>query len=225
MASDLLVNAKAVVFDAYGTLFDVSAAVARHAESVGPDAARLSEIWRTKKLEYSWVHSLVGSYVDFWTLTERALDHALVRLPDVDPDLKAELLLAYRVLDAYADVVPTLSTLRARGLVTAILSNGSPGMLAEAIAAAHLTDLLDTAISVEEAGIFKTSPRTYALIEARLGIAAASTVFVSSNRWDVAGASAFGLRTIWINRLDVPDEYPDFPPLAVVRSLNALVDA
>lgn len=224
-SDDLLHNARAVVFDAYGTLFDVGAAVARHAVSVGPHAARLSELWRSKQLEYSWVNSLAGTYVDFWTLTERALDYALARLPDVDPDLKAALLMAYRVLDAYEDVVPTLTALRARGLATAILSNGSPGMLAEAVAAADLPNLLDAAISVEEAGIFKTSPRAYALIEARLGIATASTVFVSSNRWDVAGASAFGLRAIWINRLGLPDEYPELPPVAVVRSLTALVDA
>jgi 2-haloacid dehalogenase len=215
---------KAVVFDAYGTLFDVGAAVSRHAETVGPDAARLSDIWRNKQLEYSWVHSLAGSYIDFWTLTERALDYALARCNGVNPNLRALLLSSYRVLDAYDDAALTLIALRKRGVMTAILSNGSPDMLADAVAAANLGAHLDAIISVEEAGIFKTSPRAYALIKPRLGIAPEATLFISSNRWDVAGARAFGLRAIWINRLGMPDEYPDMPPVAVISSLTAILD-
>src|SRR5687768_13403463 len=114
------------VFDAYGTLFDVHAAMARHADAAGPDAQRLSEIWRAKQLEYSWTLTLAGRYEDFWTLTERALDHALARVPSVDPALKPKLLDAYVALDAYPDARACLSALKARGDATAILSNGSP---------------------------------------------------------------------------------------------------
>src|SRR5690348_4662020 len=120
------VKAHAYVFDAYGTLFDVHAAIARHRTEAGPEAERFSEIWRTKQLEYTWTLTLAGSYVDFWTLTERALDYAFARVPSVDRALRAELLEAYFKLDAFSDAAATLSTLKARGLQIAILSNGSP---------------------------------------------------------------------------------------------------
>ncbi len=212
----------AVVFDAYGTLFDVHAAVMERAAAIGPAARALSDLWRAKQLEYSWVLSLAGRYVPFWTLTERALDHALARLPDVDPGIRAALLAAYRELSAFADAGPCLDRLRAGGLKTAILSNGDPAMLADAVSGAGLAGRLDAVISVEEAGIFKTAPEAYRLVEARLGIAPERVVFVSSNRWDVAGAAAFGLDPVWINRAGLPDEYPDLPPVAVVASLEAL---
>ncbi|HEY8382796.1 MAG TPA: haloacid dehalogenase type II [Microvirga sp.] len=220
---DLLSHAEAVVFDAYGTLFDVHSAVARHAASIGPEAARLSEIWRAKQLEYSWVLSLADRYEPFWTLTERALDHAFARCPGVDQVLRPRLLDAYRSLDAYGEVADVLRALRARGLKTGILSNGDPAMLRDAVASAGLGGALDAVLSVEEAGVFKTSPRTYALIEASLAAAPAGTVFVSSNRWDIAGAAAFGLRPVWVNRLGLPDEYPGLEPVAVVGDLRGLV--
>src|SRR3712207_6646979 len=121
--------AKAVIFDAYGTLFDVHSAVGRHMAQLGPDAARFSEAWRTKQLEYSWVRSLAGRYEPFWQLTKQALDYAFARFPDVDRSVRPLLLEAYRTLDAYPEVRRTLQTLRVRGLRTGILSNGDPGML------------------------------------------------------------------------------------------------
>ncbi|RDI58657.1 haloacid dehalogenase type II [Microvirga subterranea] len=215
--------AKAVIFDAYGTLFDVHSAVARHAASVGPDAARLSEIWRAKQLEYSWVLSLAGRYEPFWRLTEKALDHALARHPGVDRALRPLLLDAYRSLDAYAEVRPTLEALRARGLRTGILSNGDPAMLHAAVTSAGLGSLLDPVLSVDAAGVFKTSPRTYDLVLDALSVTAAEVVFVSSNRWDIAGAAAFGFAPVWVNRLGLPDEYAELPPRAVVSSLDGLL--
>lgn len=223
MQARLFEGVGAVVFDAYGTLFDVNAAVARHARSVGADATRFSELWRTKQLEYTWVHALAGLYADFWTLTQRALDHALARFASVDPALRESLLAAYRVLDAYPDARPVLEALRERGLATAILSNGSPGMLADAVRAAEIGPLLDAVLSVDAIPTFKTDPRAYAMVEAHLGVAPDATLFVSSNRWDVAGAAAFGLRPVWINRNGLPDEYPDLRPLAEVTSLADLV--
>lgn len=212
----------AVVFDAYGTLFDVHAAVARHAEAIGPDAGRLSELWRTKQLEYSWVMALARQRSDFWTLTQDALDHALARLPQIDKTWREPLLDAYRTLDSYPEVAGVLGRLREAGLRTAILSNGTAAMLARAVEAAGIGGGLDAVISVDEAATFKTDPATYALTEARLGVGPARTLFVSSNRWDVAGATAFGLRCLWVNRAGLPDEYPGLPPVAAASSLGAL---
>lgn len=213
---------RAVVFDAYGTLFDVHSAVARHADAIGPEAARLSEIWRGKQLEYSWVLSLAGRYEPFWTLTGRALDHALARCPGIDPALRTALLDAYRALDAYPEVPGVLAVLRAAGLRTGILSNGDPAMLAAAVSSAGLAGALDHVLSVEAAGVFKTDPRAYALVEPALGVPPADTAFVSSNRWDVAGAAAFGFMPVWVNRAGLPDEYPGLDPVAVVGDLRAL---
>jgi 2-haloacid dehalogenase len=216
-------DTKAVVFDAYGTLFDVHSAVARHAAQVGGEAARLSEIWRAKQLEYSWVLSLSERYVPFWSLTEQALDYAFGRCPSVDISLRPLLLDAYRCLAAYPDVKETLSALRARGLRTGILSNGDPAMLSTAVASAGLTGEFDAVLSVETAKVFKTSPDAYHVALEALSLNADEIVFVSSNRWDIAGASAFGLIPIWVNRLNMPDEYPEFSPRAVIETLEGLL--
>lgn len=218
-----LTSPRAVVFDAYGTLFDVHSAVARHAPLVGPEAGRLSELWRAKQLEYSWVLSLIGRYEPFWTLTERALDHALARHPTVPAEAREALLAAYRTLDAYPEVPDVLRGLRERGLRTAILSNGDPGMLGAALASSGLEGALDAVLSVEAAGIFKTAAPAYALIRRALGIAPAQVLFVSSNRWDVAGAAASGLVPVWVNRAGLPDEYPGLAPAAVIGDLTALL--
>lgn len=216
-------QAKAVVFDAYGTLFDVHSAVGRHAAQVGPDAARLSEIWRAKQLEYSWVLSLAGRYEPFWTLTEQALDYAFARLPHLDRAIRPRLLAAYRTLDAYPDALPTLRALRACGLRTGILSNGDPAMLNAAVASAGLGPELEAILSVDAAKVFKTSPRTYDLVLQAFSLNADEVVFVSSNRWDIAGAAAFGFHPVWINRLRMPDEYAGLAPSTMIALLDQLV--
>ncbi len=216
-------GASVVVFDAYGTLFDVHAAVARHAGAIGPDAQALSDVWRAKQLEYSWVLSLYGGFRDFWQLTREALDHALARFPSVDPAIADKLLGAYRVLDAYQEAPAVLAALKARGLATAILSNGERSMLADAVASAGIGGHLDAVLSVDEVRVFKTSPAAYALVTRRFRIEPAQVAFVSSNRWDVAGATRFGFRAFWVNRAGAPDEYADQRPVAIVRDLNGLV--
>jgi len=213
-------HAKAVIFDAYGTLFDVHSAVARHTATIGPDAARFSEIWRAKQLEYSWVLSLAGRYEPFWTLTEKALDYAFERFPDVARSVRPLLLEAYRSLDAYPDVRESLRALKQRGLTTGILSNGDPAMLNAAVESAGLADDLNIVLSVDAAQVFKTNPRSYELVLHALSIAANDVVFVSSNRWDIAGAAAFGFHPVWVNRLGLPDEYAELAPRAVIGSLG-----
>jgi 2-haloacid dehalogenase len=214
--------ARAFVFDAYGTLFDVHAAIARHRDAAGPEADRFSEIWRTKQLEYAWLLSAAGHYVDFWTLTERALDYAFARVPSVDRALRARLLDAYFKLDAFADARAALIALKANGIRTAILSNGTPQMLQSAVEAAGIGGDLDAVFSVDTIRIYKPRREVYALVTAAFKLAPADVAFVSSNRWDVMGATAFGFRCIWVNRANAPEEYPEFAPVKVVRELSAL---
>jgi len=216
-------TAKSVyVFDAYGTLFDVHAAVRKHSEAIGPDAPHLSAIWRQKQLEYSWVHGLMGQYVDFWTLTENALDFAFASFPSVDQGVRPALLAAYQELDCYSEVPDVLRQLRSLGAKTAILSNGSPDMLASAVSSAGLGDLLNDVISVEKLRTFKTNPDVYALVTDLYGVEPSEVSFQSSNRWDIAGAVSFGFQSVWINRTGAPDEYQRFAPTAVLNSLSDL---
>jgi len=210
---------KAYVFDAYGTIFDVHAAIGRHRAVVGTEADRFSELWRTKQLEYSWTLTLMDRYESFWTLTERALDFAFARFPNVDRGLRAALLEAYYTLDAYPDARSALAALKAAGFATAILSNGSPEMLAAAVHGAKLADVLDRVLSVDAVRAFKPPTHVYDLALDALGAEADEMVFVSSNRWDVAGAANRGLVPVWVNRAGNPDEYPGLEPVAVIRSL------
>jgi 2-haloacid dehalogenase len=213
---------RAFVFDAYGTLFDVHAAIARHRDAAGPEADRFSEIWRTKQLEYAWMLSAAGHYVDFWTLTERALDYAFARMPSVDRALRTSLLDAYFKLDAFPDARAALKALKAKGTRTAILSNGNPRMLEGAVTAAGIGGDLDAVLSVDAIRIYKPRREVYALVTDAFGLAPADVAFVSSNRWDVMGATAFGFRCVWVNRTNAPEEYPEFVPVQVVRELSAL---
>lgn len=210
------------LFDAYGTLFDVHAAIAQHREAVGPDADRLSEIWRTKQLEYTWTLTLAGRYLDFWTLTEQALDHALARTPTADRTLRSQLLDSYLALAAFPDARACLHELKQRGLRTAILSNGSPRMLAAAVAAAQLDGVLDAVLSVDAVRLYKPRPEVYRLATNHFAASAGDVVFTSSNRWDVMGAATFGFRAVWVNRAGAPDEYADARPAAVVSDLSSL---
>ena len=211
------------VFDAYGTLFDVHAAVRRHAAALGPDATQLSALWRAKQLEYSWVRTLAGRYQDFWALTEQALDFALASFPDADPALRPVLLDAYWRLDCYPEVPELIRGLKRQGKQLAILSNGSPDMLAAAVSAAGLEGCFDAVLSVDEVRAYKTDQRVYDVVTTHFRVYPEAVSFQSSNRWDVAGAAAYGLRSVWINRSGAPDEYPDLAPAAVLRSLDGLL--
>jgi 2-haloacid dehalogenase len=210
------------VFDAYGTLFDVHAAIGRHRAAAGADAERFSEIWRAKQLEYAWTLTLAGRYADFWTLTEQALDYAFSRVPSVDRALRARLLDAYLQLDAFADAHAALGALKAQGRRVGVLSNGSPEMLDAAVNASGIAALCDAVLSVHAVRMYKPRPEVYALVTRRFGCAPQDVAFVSSNRWDVMGAAAFGFRPVWVNRARLPDEYADCPPVRVVSDLAAL---
>jgi len=210
------------VFDAYGTLFDVHAAIARYRTDAGPDADRFSELWRTKQLEYTWTMTLAGQYVDFWTLTERALDYCFARIDSVDRSLRGRLLEAYLSLDAFPDARAALALLKNRGLRVAILSNGSPRMLTAAVNASDLGELLDGVLSVDALRIYKPRPEVYALVTDRFGVGPQEVAFISSNRWDVMGAATFGFHPVWVNRTRMPEEYADRPPDRVIPDLATL---
>jgi 2-haloacid dehalogenase len=210
------------VFDAYGTLLDVHSAVAQHSAAMGADGQRFSDVWRNKQLEYTWTYSLMRRYVPFWQLTENALEFAFKKFPHIDRALRQPLLDAYRTLSAYADAADTLQRLREQGIALAVLSNGNREMLAQAFAASKLDALLDRIISVDEVGVFKTDPRVYQLVIDSFHVARSDVTFVSSNRWDVAGAASFGFDAIWVNRTDQPNEYLDCAPRRVIQSLREL---
>lgn len=215
-----------VVFDAYGTLLDVHSAVQRHAARLGPVAVAFSALWRQKQLEYSWVRSLTGPahHADFLTCTKDALAHCAAVHGVADGALLADLVEAYLRLDPYPEVPAMLAALRARGLRTAVLSNGSPAMLEAAFA--PLGSLLDRVISVEEAGVFKPDPRVYALPASHFGLPTARMGFVSANPWDSQAALHAGFRVFRVNRTAAPDEYglaaagvPSLPDLSSLPDL------
>ena len=200
---------QAAVFDAYGTLLDVHGAMQLHADQLPPDWERISSDWRNKQLEYTWIRTLTGPghHRDFWQLTQDALEFVAARHRITDPEVKARLLAAYRELPAYPDAQPVLATLQRLGVRNAILSNGEPDMLADAVGAAGLAPLLEAVISVEEAGAFKPDPRVYALAEQRLGLPLSRMAFISSNAWDAQAAAHAGFQVFWCNRSGQPPEY------------------
>ncbi len=210
------------VFDAYGTLFDVHSAVRKHAAALGPKAQELSSLWRAKQLEYSWVRALMGRYEDFWTLTEQSLDTALATLGIDGGEHRQTLLDAYWRLDCYEEVPSVLKALKDNGARVAILSNGSPQMLDAAVRAAGLDRVFDEVFSTDILKTYKTHESVYELVTNHFRIYPETVSFQSSNRWDVAGATAFGFKTVWLNRIAAPDEYPDLPPAAVLTDLNGL---
>lgn len=213
---------RACVFDAYGTLFDFASAAARCGDELGEKTGLLTALWRDKQLQYTWLRSMQNRHADFWQVTSDALDYAMETLELSSPPLRARLLDLYLHLEAFPEVPDVLRRLKARGLITAILSNGTPQMLVAAVDAAGLTPLLDAVLSVEDLGVYKPHPRVYQLAVDRLGIPAGAITFQSSNAWDAYAASAFGMRVVWCNRYGQRGERLPGCPDAVIRSLDEL---
>ena len=212
----------ACVFDAYGTLFDVHSAARRAGDALGDKAAAVSAVWRDKQLQYTWLRSLMAAHADFWQVTGEALDFALAAQGIEDAALRARLMELYLSLEAYPDVVPALTKLRAGGKQTAILSNGAPEMLSAAVESAGLDAVLDASLSIEEVGIYKPDARVYQLAVDRLGVEAKRICFVSTNCWDAHGAANFGFTVAWMNRFDQQDERLPGAPATVMQGLDEL---
>jgi len=215
---------KALVFDAYGTLFDVFSVTSLCEELFPGHGKQLAEMWRTKQLEYSWLRSLMGRYRDFWAMTEDALVYSANRLKlDLTVTKRGQLMASYLDRAAFPDVKPGLEELKRIGIRLAILSNGEPKMLKAAVQSAGIHELIDAIFSVDTVKIFKPSPRVYNQLQDALKIDKAEIGFVSSNNWDVNGAGSAGLTTFWIQRssLDIPEEL-GYPPTHLVTAITDL---
>jgi 2-haloacid dehalogenase len=195
------------VFDAYGTLFDFNSAVTRHRGAIGPKADALSEMWRTKQIQYTWLRNSMGAYAPFWQVTGEALDHCLAAHGIADrAGVRKKLLSAYLALDPFAEVPGVLDRLKSAGLRLAILSNGNPEMLEPMVKASGLADRFAAVLSIDPARVFKTDPKAYGLVEAHFDTRPDRVCFMSSNCWDAHGAAHFGFRTVWVNRAGAPDD-------------------
>ncbi|MGH1444600.1 MAG: haloacid dehalogenase type II [Cognatishimia sp.] len=218
------------VFDAYGTLFDVTAAARQAASEPGRDTLakqwpKLANDWRNKQLQYTWLRAITREHTDFWQVTKDGLDWALEASGlENDKNLKERLLQLYWELAAYPEVPEMLKTLKSRGMNTAILSNGSPQMLQGAVDSAGIGDVLDDTLSVESVGIFKPDNHVYDLVLKRFSCKPDQVLFVSSNGWDAAGASGFGFQTAWVNRANEPVDRLDHKPQHVLTNLAAIPD-
>jgi 2-haloacid dehalogenase len=211
---------KACVFDAYGTLFDFHAPAAALSAELGERGPDISAQWRIKQLEYTWLRSLMGRYVDFAQITADALDQVLAAHGLGNAPVRDKLLSLYASLAAYPNAEPCLKALKSRGARTGILSNGSPAMLAEAVASAKLGGLLDYVLSADAVRVYKPSPEVYALATNAFGAEPSEIAFVSANGWDCAGAAAFGFQVIHVNRFNQADERLGACPAAHVSNLT-----
>jgi len=216
------------IFDAYGTLFDVAAAARQAAaepefQALETSWPALAEQWRLKQLQYTWLRAVTGAHTDFWQVTQDGLDWALEKTGHAgQPALRERLLALYWELQAYPEVPEMLHRLRAAGLNTAILSNGSPAMLQGAVRSAGITEFLDDSLSVEAVGIFNVDPRVYALVEKRFECPRSEVLFVSSNGWDAAGAAGYGFETVWVNRAREPIDRLPWKPHTILPDLTGI---
>lgn len=222
MTSQPLHRIRACVFDAYGTLFDFASAASRCRDTLGNEADRLTALWRDKQLQYTWLRAAQGRHADFWQVTGDALDFALETLDLAEPGVRDRLMQLYLRLDPFPEVRAVLRQLRVAGFRTAILSNGSPRMLAAAVDNAGLGDLLDAVLSVEAVAVYKPHPKVYQHAVDQLGVAADGIAFQSSNAWDAHAASAFGMKVVWCNRYGQRRERLPGRPDHEIRSLSEL---
>ena len=223
-------NVTTCVFDAYGTLFDVAAAAREAVAEPGRGAfsdlwQAVARDWRLKQLQYTWLRAVAGTHTDFWEVTQNGLDWALEASGlGGEPELRERLLALYWELSAYTEVPLMLADLKARGYATAILSNGSPDMLAGAVKSAGIGDMLDDVLSVQEVGVFKPADQVYALVNKRFSVSNDQVLFVSSNGWDAACAAGFGFNSVWVNRAGEPVDRLPWVPAHILTDLTTIPD-
>ena len=210
------------VFDAYGTLFDVNAACRELSKEVGDKWNELSNLWRLRQLEYTWLRNSMKEYIDFWKITSDALDYAMETLNIKNIKLRNELLSLYLKLEAYPEVKSVLGNIKYMGLKTAILSNGNKKMLESAVSNAKIQNLMDEILSVDDCKVFKPSSKVYELVESKMGVKKENVLFFSSNAWDMHAASNYGFKTIWVNRFQGKLEKLPGKPDQIINSLEPL---
>ena len=215
-------NIKAIIFDAYGTLFDVNSAAEKCKDKIGGKWEAFANFWRTTQLEYTWLRSLMERHKDFWLVTEDSLDKSM-KVFDIDLSMKEELLNLYKVLSPYKEVPETLKTLKEKNFKLAILSNGTPSLLNELVMSNNLENLFDDIFSIEEVGIYKPSSKVYDIPIKKYHIEKSEVAFLSANTWDVSGGGNYGYQSIWINRNDNIFDKLDYKPKYELDNLNKLI--
>ncbi len=215
-------NIKAIIFDAYGTLFDVNSAAEKCKDKIGDKWERFANFWRTTQLEYTWLRSLMDRHKDFWQITEDSLDKSMKAF-DIDPSMRNELLNLYRVLSPFKEVPETLKTLKKKKFKLAILSNGTPSLLDELVKSNHLDNLFDDIFSIERVGVYKPSSRVYDMPVKKYNISKSEIAFLSANTWDVSGGGNYGYQSIWVNRNNNIFDNLDFKPKYQITDLNKLI--
>ena len=214
-------NIKAIIFDAYGTLFDVNSAAEKCKDKIGDKWESFANFWRTTQLEYTWLRSLMKRHKDFWQVTEDSLDKSMKAF-SIDPLMKSELLNLYRVLSPFKEVPETLKILKEKNLKLAILSNGTPSLLDELVKSNNLDNLFDDLFSIEEVGIYKPDSKVYNLPIKKYKIEKNEVAFLSANTWDVSGGGNYGFNSIWVNRSNGIFDNLDYKPKNEIKNLNEL---
>ncbi len=215
-------NVKAIIFDAYGTLFDVNSAAEKCKDKIGEKWERFANFWRTTQLEYTWLRSLMDRHKDFWQVTEDSLDKSMKAF-DIDPSMRNELLNLYKVLSPFEEVPETLKTLKEKKFKLAILSNGTPSLLNELVKSNRLDNLFDDIFSIEQVGVYKPSSRVYDMPIKKYNINKSEVAFLSANTWDVSGGGNYGYQSIWVNRNNTIFDNLDFKPKYQITDLNKLI--
>ena len=215
-------NIKAIIFDAYGTLFDVNSAAEKCKDKIGNKWESFSNFWRTTQLEYTWLRSLMKRHKDFWQITEDSLDKSMKTF-NIDSSMKNELLNLYKVLSPFKEVPETLKILKERNFKLAILSNGTPSLLKQLVKSNYIDDLFDDLFSIEEVGIYKPDSRVYDLPIKKYKIDKSQIAFLSANTWDVSGSGNYGYQSIWVNRNNNIFDNLDFKPINQIKNLSELI--
>ena len=216
-------NIKAIIFDAYGTLFDVNSAAEKCKDKIGDKWESFANFWRTTQLEYTWLRSLMKRHKDFWQITEDSLDKSMKAF-SIDPSMKNELMNLYKVLSPFKEVPETLKKLKGKNFKLAILSNGTPSLLDELVKSNNLDKLFDDIFSIEEVGIYKPDSRVYDLPIQKYKIKNSEVMFLSANTWDVSGGGNYGYQSIWVNRNNNIFDNLDFNPSNQIKDLTELVN-
>ncbi len=215
-------NIKAIIFDAYGTLFDVNSAAEKCKDKIGSKWENFSDYWRTTQLEYTWLRSLMKRHKDFWKITEDSLDKSM-KVFNINPNMKSELLDLYKILSPYPEVKETLQLLKEKNYILSILSNGTPSLLNELVSSNNLK-VFDDIFSVEEVGIFKPDSKVYDIPVKKYKIEKREVAFLSANTWDVSGGGNYGFNAIWVNRNNIIFDNLDYSPENQINNLKHLLD-
>ncbi len=215
-------NIKAIIFDAYGTLFDVNSAAEKCKYKIGSKWESFSNYWRTTQLEYTWLRSLMKRHKDFWKITEDSLDKS-IKVFNINPNMKSELLDLYKILSPYPEVKETLQLLKKKNYKLSILSNGTPSLLNELVSSNDL-EVFDDIFSVEEVGIFKPDSKVYDIPVKKYKIEKSEVAFLSANTWDVSGGGNYGFNAIWVNRNNIIFDNLDYSPENQINNLKHLLD-